>query len=45
MPDFGYDSRAMKKPSFRMILTAVGDIAYSRKEDGIIVCPLTALKP
>lgn len=39
------DSKKVKKPSFRMILTAVGDIAYSRKEDGIIVCPLTALKP
>ena len=31
-------------PSFKMILTAVGDFAYTR-EDGIIVCPLGCLKP
>ena len=35
----------MRKPVFRMILTAVGDYAYVRKEDGIIVCPISALKP
>ena len=37
--------KKMRKPVFRMILTAVGDYAYVRKEDGIIVCPISALKP
>jgi predicted AAA+ superfamily ATPase len=32
-------------PVFKMVLTAVGDFAYRRKEDGVIVCPATALKP
>lgn len=32
-------------PVFKMILTAVGDFAYRRKEDNVIVCPVTALKP
>lgn len=32
-------------PAFRMVLTAVGDFAYRRSEDGIIVCPLSALRP
>ena len=26
-----------------MIVTAVGEFAYTRQEDGIIVCPLSAL--
>ena len=39
------DGKKMRKPVFRMILTAVGDYAYARKEDGIIVCPISALKP
>ena len=39
------DSTRMKKPSFKMILTAVGDFAYTRPEDGIVVCPISALKP
>ena len=30
-------------PAFRMIVTAVGEFAYTRQEDGIIVCPLSAL--
>lgn len=30
-------------PAFRMIVTAVGEFAYARKEDGIVVCPLSAL--
>ena len=34
----------MPKPSFRMILTALGDSAYMR-EDGIVVCPIGALRP
>jgi len=39
------DSRKSKQPVFSMVLTAVGDYAYRRKEDGIIVCPISALKP
>ncbi len=39
------DVSKMKKPSFKMILTAVGDFAYTRPEDGIVVCPISALKP
>jgi len=27
------------------VLTAVGDCAYRRPEDGVIVCPLAALRP
>lgn len=34
----------MPKPAFRMILTAFGDSAYTR-EDGIVVCPVSALRP
>lgn len=36
--------RKFKQPAFRMVLTATGDFAYRRPEDGIIVCPLTSLK-
>lgn len=32
-------------PAFRMVLTATGDFAYRRPDDGIIVCPISALKP
>ena len=39
------DTERMKKPSFKMVLTAVGDIAYTRPEDGVVVCPISALKP
>jgi hypothetical protein len=39
------EGKKIRKPVFRMILTAVGDYAYTRKEDGIIVCPISALKP
>lgn len=34
----------MQKPEFKMILTAVGDCAYTR-EDGIVVCPISCLRP
>lgn len=34
-----------KPPKFRMVLTATGDVAYRRPDDGIIVCPLSALRP
>lgn len=32
------------QPSFRMVLTATGGIAY-RRPDGVFVCPLSALRP
>ena len=32
-------------PTFMMVVTATGEFAYRRKEDGIIVCPISALKP
>ena len=38
------DMSKMRKPSFLMVLTAVGEVAY-RREDGIVVCPISALKP
>ena len=39
------DTTQMKKPSFKMVLTAVGDYAYRRSEDGVYVVPLGCLKP
>ena len=38
------DTTRMKDPSFTMILTAVGDYAYTRT-DGVIVVPVGCLKP
>lgn len=38
------DARAMREPSFMMILTAAGDFAY-RRDDGILVVPIGCLKP
>ena len=38
------DTGKMPKPSFLTVLTAVGDCAY-RRPDGVIVCPLSALRP
>ena len=38
------DTTKMKAPAFRMVLTAVGKFAYRRKEDDVVVCPLSALK-
>ncbi|MGN0545209.1 MAG: ATP-binding protein [Acutalibacteraceae bacterium] len=38
------DMKKMKQPSFKMVVTAVGDCAYSR-EDGVVVCPIGSLKP
>lgn len=32
-------------PAFSMIVTAVGEYAYRRKEDGIFVVPIGCLKP
>lgn len=37
------DTDRMKPPSFKMVLTAVGDFAY-RTDDGITVCPIGALR-
>ena len=37
-------SRKAPRPVFRMVVTAVGEYAYTRK-DGIIVCPIGALRP
>jgi len=39
------DTVKMTAPAFKMVLTAVGGIAYRRKDDGVIVCPISALKP
>jgi len=39
------DSRKAKPPVFSMVLTAVGNYAYRRKEDGVIVCPIGCLRP
>ena len=36
-------SRQMRKPSFCMVLVANGEYAYRRKEDDVIVCPITLL--
>lgn len=38
------DTDKMKKPSFLMVLTAVGQFAYTRK-DGVLVVPIGCLKP
>ena len=38
------DTTRMPPPSFRMVLVATGDLAYRRKEDGIIVCPIGCIK-
>lgn len=37
------DTTKSKKPSFMMVLTAVGEFVY-RREDGVYVVPITALK-
>ena len=39
------DITRMPPPSFRMVLVAIGDFAYRRNEDGIIVCPIGCLRP
>lgn len=38
------DTDKMKAPSFLMVLTAVGEFAYTRI-DGVIVAPITSLRP
>lgn len=39
------DTSKMRAPSFRMVLTATGDYAYRRPEDGIYIVPLGCLRP
>lgn len=39
------DTTRMKFPSFKMILTATGEYAYRRPEDGIYVVPIGCLRP
>ncbi len=38
------DTSKMKKPAFLMVLTGVGDYAYKRPEDGVLVVPIGCLK-
>lgn len=38
------DPEKMRAPAFKMVLTAVGSYAYRRK-DGILVVPISALRP
>ena len=38
------DITKMKKPSFMMVLTGIGDYAYKRPKDGILVVPVGCLK-
>ena len=39
------DTTRMNAPAFKMILTATGEYAYRRPEDGIYVVPVGCLKP
>lgn len=39
------DTGKMRKPSFLAVVTAVGDFAYRREEDGVCVIPISCLKP
>lgn len=39
------DTSRQEPVAFKMVLTATGDMAYRRPGDGVIVCPLSALKP
>ena len=38
------DTSRQKAVAFKMVVTATGDVAYQRP-DGIIVCPLSSLRP
>ncbi len=38
------DSSRQRGVAFKMIVTATGDCAYQRK-DGIVVCPISCLRP
>lgn len=37
--------KGMKPPTFKMIVVGIGDFAYRRPEDGVIVCPISCLRP
>ena len=39
------DTTRQERVAFKMVLTATGDMAYRRPKDGVIVCPLSALRP
>lgn len=39
------DTSRQEPVAFKMVLTATGEVAYRRPEDGVIVCPISALKP
>ena len=39
------DSTRMKTPSFMMVLTGIGEFAYKRPEDGVLVVLIGCLKP
>jgi hypothetical protein len=39
------DAEKMKAPAFKMVLTAVGEVVYRRKGDGVFVVPIGCLKP
>ena len=39
------DSTRMKTPSFMMVLTGIGNFAYKRPEDRVLVVPIGCLKP
>lgn len=39
------DTEKMFPPSFKMVLTGVGNYAYRRSEDGVWVVPIGSLKP
>jgi len=38
------DTMKMPSPSFMMVLTAVGECAYTRPDDNVIVCPIGCIK-
>ena len=38
------DTTKMKNPTFLMVLTGIGDYAYIRPDDGILVVPIGSLK-
>lgn len=39
------DGKKTRPPAFRMVVVADGDFAYRRKEDGVLVCPISCLRP
>lgn len=38
------DPEKMRAPAFKMVLTATGEFAYKRKEDDVLVVPISVLK-